>query len=382
MTKKSSAQIKRNLKRAEARGDVYVPPTSATKVEASPNKGGDSSLDARRATAQKLYDTLKALESNPDINAKDRRSEKRKAMAIANEESGMAAEELLDWFGIERKTNNKSDSTSKIQANEKVPNLRHSRHIPYIAFIGQLSFTTTKEMLYEHIHKALANEKLHVTLDTLRIRLLNDAKTKKSRGMAFVEVFDPEILYALLKLHHTMLDSRRINVERSTGGGKEGKKEKIELFRKDQQAFMLSQVQQIIMEYNSRKEIAVGELDDTAILVCTRHSPVIVQAALDLYVEKSGRDMDNPSAYFTFLITKMAEEVVDATQDTSERQRMGGDREHRKRPRGQSATETPLLSLKQDTDFARSGIDMSVSESGGDLSLIFPSSKRGRGRGR
>jgi hypothetical protein len=197
--------------------------------------------------------------------------------------------------------------------------------------------------------------------------------------MAFVEVDDPEILYALLKLHHTMLDDRRINVERSSGGGKEGKKGKIEQFRKDQQVFMESQVKQIVQEYIDRKELVEGELDETAILVCTRHSPVIVQAALNTYVEKNGRDMDNPSAYFTFLITKIADEGVPETATVDNRRE--NFRERSKRPREETRSRPNTDWLKQ-SELAKEGVDMSASEPGrADLSSIFPSAKRGRGRG-
>jgi RNA recognition motif-containing protein len=380
MTKKSSAQIQRNIKRAEARGDVYIPPPPKPDQALAMNSNataGDPGTVSRQKIAQALQKTLAALEKNQDIKAKDRRSEKRKAMAIATEEADMPAEELLLW--LEGQITNKHKIESDKKQKGKSPDDQR-RIIPYIAFVGQLSFSTTKGMLYDHIFQAMANERLRVTPETLRIRLLTDPKTKKSRGMAFVEVFDPEILYALLKLHHTMLDNRRINVERSTGGGKEGKKDKIDQFRKEQQDYMLSQVKQIIQEYISRKEVSEGELDDTAILVCTRHSPVIVQAALDTYVEKNGREMDNPSAYFTYLITKLAEEGIAPTKTSKERH--SKDSESRKRPRGEPAKETPTPSIRQASEFAKHGVDMSVSEHKTDLSSIFPSSKRGRGRGR
>ena len=379
MTKKSSAQIKRNMKRAESRGEVYnPPPEEENKKPSTPSVdiAQDLALAARGKVALQLQKALKALEEDQDLKAKERRSEKRKAMAIASQESGVPADELMEWFA--------GEGTTKLEVSTKKdePSEDARKSIPYIAFVGQLSFTTTKDMLFDHIQTALASEKIRVTPDTIIIRLLTDAKTKKSRGMAFVQVFDPEVLYALLKLHHTMLDNRRINVERSTGGGKEIKKEKVDQFRKEQQAFMLSQVQQIIQEYISRKEVAEGELDDTAVLVCTRHSPVIVQAALDAYVEKNGREMDNPSAYFTFLITKIAEEGVARTKTPYERSHKST--EHQKRPRDASPAGQSINSLRQASSFAKSNIDMSASEPRTDLQLstIFPSSKRGRGRGR
>jgi RNA recognition motif-containing protein len=400
--KKSSAQIKRNLKRAEARGEVYVPPSAEDhdddydetteqidnnarrknkSSDDTPKPTLDPAMVARREIALKLEVTLKELEEDNDLKAKDRRSEKRKAKALAAEEAGIPADELLEWFdGIkaaEKGTKTKDGKKMSNPSNDEQHKLN-----PYIAFVGQLSFKTTKEALYSHIQKALASEKLKVSPETLKIRLLTDPKTKKSRGMAFVEVYEPEILYALLKLHHTMLEDRRINVERSAGGGKEGKKAKIDQFRKDQQSFMENQVKQMLQEYIDRKELMEGELDETAILVCTRHSPVIVQAALNLYVEKGGRDMDNPSAFFTFLITKVAEEGVPEVKAPDNRREHFRSRSNNKRQREEPSSERKTDLLRKSSRFAQEGVDLSTSEpNGADLSSIFPSYKRGRGRG-
>lgn len=51
-----------------------------------------------------------------------------------------------------------------------------------------------------------------------------------SRGIAFVEFPNSTLLQQALKLHHTDLDGRRINVELTAGGGGSGqvRKEKIE----------------------------------------------------------------------------------------------------------------------------------------------------------
>ena len=144
--------------------------------------------------------------------------------------------------------------------------------------------------------------------------------------MAFVEVCDdPELLYSCLKLHHTHLEGRRINVERSAGGGKnsETRKAKLEQFRKDQIKHMEDTVDAILKEYYKRGEIQEqGELDEGVILLCKRHSAVVVQAALDRYVESNGRDMDNSSAYLTFLLGKLAEEGIYNDRDKEKPQRM------------------------------------------------------------
>lgn len=59
---------------------------------------------------------------------------------------------------------------------------------------------------------------------TPQVRLLTTKPTRagqapKSRGIAFLEVPTSENMQAALKLHHTTLNSRRINVELTAGGG-------------------------------------------------------------------------------------------------------------------------------------------------------------------
>lgn len=54
------------------------------------------------------------------------------------------------------------------------------------------------------------------------MRLLTRKGTNppRSKGMAFVEVEDAESAYQCLGLHHSRLDGRLLNVERTSGGGK------------------------------------------------------------------------------------------------------------------------------------------------------------------
>ncbi|KAH8059291.1 hypothetical protein JL720_13850 [Aureococcus anophagefferens] len=91
---------------------------------------------------------------------------------------------------------------------------------PLVAFVGQLGFSVTAERL-----KAFFTSQ--DVPGTLKVRLLTDAKTGKSRGMAFVQCETAEALYACVALHHAQIDGRRINVERSAGGGREAKKGKL-----------------------------------------------------------------------------------------------------------------------------------------------------------
>ena len=254
------------------------------------------------AAANRLQKALKEIEMDETLKAKDRRSAKRKAEAIAVEESKCASvQELLDWYQEWCRSNKKTKSKKQ-----------QPQHDPYIAFVGQLSFNTTKEQLLEHIRSNLGKELPQVTSENIQIRMLTDSKTKKSRGMAFVQVQEPDTLYALLKLHQTFLDGRRINVERSAGGNKNSKtrKEKLSKYRQDQENYFAQVVESILGEYKETGELREDELDDGVVALCKRHSGPVVRAAVAKYIEGSGRDMDNPSAYLTYLITKFSREGV------------------------------------------------------------------------
>ena len=150
--------------------------------------------------AKDLHESLSNLEKDESLNAKDRRSAKRKAEAIVAEEAGTPAKELLEWYEklVPPAASNDDDE-------------QKGKKIPYIVFVGQLSYTTTSDMLYDHFLGTLGKEV--ITKESIKIRLLTDSKTKKSRGMAFVELDSPEIMYECLKLHLTHLDGRRINGE-------------------------------------------------------------------------------------------------------------------------------------------------------------------------
>ena len=455
MAKKTAAQIKRLMKRAESRGETYVPTgnfsapdgfidgkknsndedaasanqelmhvgnkNDITSTTAS-NPCVSSDADKLRAFQQYQKD-LESINSDAELKAKERRSAKRKADAIAIETSNVATvDELIIWYEthgknyeeqLEEKQLSETKPSDKKKKMENLSNTDGSKKKtnPYILFIGQLSYDTTKEDLFQHIQKQLIEEH-KVTEQNVQIRMLHDMKTKKSRGMAFVEIKsdDPEFMYSCLKLHRTYLKGRRINVERSAGGGVQTRANKIKQHRIEQEQYIDTTVNAMVEEYYTRGEIQRnGELDDGVIQLCKRHSTTVVQAALERYVESNGREMDNSSAYLSFLLTKLAEEGIynnrdsDNKKDTSRTSTKGNSSNGKlqKRTSSQSGKDhlvpdakrmkkSPSTRNKYDTlknsEFAKQGIDMSVSNDGGGkadiLKRIFPTLNRGRGRGR
>jgi len=93
----------------------------------------------------------------------------------------------------------------------------------YILFVGNLSYKTNKESIETHFASCP---------DPPTIRLLTPKRsnsgttTTKSKGCAFLEFRKPPSLQHALKLHHSLLDGRRINVELTSGGGGSSEKRK------------------------------------------------------------------------------------------------------------------------------------------------------------
>ncbi|AAW43170.1 hypothetical protein CNBD3790 [Cryptococcus deneoformans B-3501A] len=96
----------------------------------------------------------------------------------------------------------------------------------FILFVGNLSFKTTKEEIQKHFEPAAGQ------LPSVRLLTTKATPTQaaKSRGIAFLELPSSTVLQACLKLHHSELKGRTINVELTAGGGgsSEDRKKKIQ----------------------------------------------------------------------------------------------------------------------------------------------------------
>merc|ERR1712071_401629 len=97
---------------------------------------------------------------------KERRSAKRKAEAIAAEEIGCPASDLLALIADnETNSNRKKSEKTKVEKTGKEASISVSEsesnkkiHGPYVLFIGQISFTTTKEGLFQHFQNELGKD--------------------------------------------------------------------------------------------------------------------------------------------------------------------------------------------------------------------------------
>ena len=405
--------------------------------------------DQKKLNAYNTYKlTMSQIEDNNDLNAKDRRSAKRKADAIACEESAFTTiQELCDWYdsnhelqqlNIQKQDNDKKKTKKTNGMDLDGGSEKKSNPYPYILFIGQIPYTATEDDIYKHFQKFVG--KKEINKQSMKIRIPQDQSKKgkddkkqqqnqkqqeidftemgveelcdeeyldysnesgqvksvssenKCRGFAFAEFNDPKLMFECLKLHHTDLNGRRINVIRGVGGGKEARKQKHEKLKKEQDEYISATVDKIINEYIDRGELQEGELDEGAVLLCKRRSAATVHAALSTYIEqRADKNLENPSSFFTKVICDVTEEGQAGTQSTNKNKRKMSDNSRQsKKPRSQRSN-NPKSNKNNDmfgesSIFNKAGVDMSLSHKsdgeGSALTSIFPSMSRGRGRGR
>jgi RNA recognition motif-containing protein len=287
----------------------------AKKGKAASTSDLTTALVAAPAPAPPLY-TEAELEAMP---SKERRSAKRKMEALAAE---AAAVDVTEYRSAAKKEAEEAAAAAELEAaalaarggraEDKGDDKKKVN--PYIVFVGQLDFKTTKDALLKHMRATLENPKI---VDDCTVRLLTDEKTKRSRGMGFIQTSTPENMYELLKLHKTTVEGRRINVERTTGGGKNNdkRKDKLKGFREEQSKLMSETIAKILKEFQDRGEIEEGELDEGVIGLCGRHTAATVQQSLKEYVDMRGGDkLTNPSAYLTAIITRVSVDGVEASE--------------------------------------------------------------------
>ena len=301
--RKNRSKVLRNIARAKERGETYVVPDwwEGDAME----DGGKGKGEDKKKKKKKLEDFIKSEEEVSKMNAKERRKYKRTLESIEaectevdvkefreskrkrekEEETQKEAEEEEEEEEEERKKKATKKSGVEDEASGKIAEGDDGakKATPYVVFVGQISYNTTKEQLKAHL---LEQATLTTASPTVRMRT---TKEGKFRGTAFVEVETAEDLHALLSAHRTVLNGRRINVERTGGGGTETRKKKVKALKVSQEEEMKSKVERIVQERMESGEIMEGELDDGVLSLLNRHRPGVVEQALKEYVEMKVR---------------------------------------------------------------------------------------------
>jgi|TARA_B100000524_G_scaffold340560_3_gene233811 RNA recognition motif-containing protein len=108
-------------------------------------------------------------------------------------------------------------------------------------FIGQLPYQASAKDIEKHFSQAACG-------GAVKVRLLTKRDSNASKGMAFVEMGSEAAVHSALRLHHSCIFGRRINVERTVGGGgnDEARKQKLQSLRECQGKQMLKSARELV----------------------------------------------------------------------------------------------------------------------------------------
>ena len=153
-------------------------------------------------------------------------------------------------------------------------------------FIGQLPYKCSKSQIIEHFRKGGAGD--------IKLRLLTDKKSGKFKGIAFATVTEEKYFRFALRLHHSMLLGRCINVERSCGGGGTGekRKEKLRNLKGSQSHLLKRNVEELINETVAASEGSIErtDFDDRIMDVLCTFPVSMVREALDEFANNPRLD--------------------------------------------------------------------------------------------
>ena len=146
-----------------------------------------------------------------------------------------------------------------------------SSNIPYVVFIGQLSFDTTVEQIEAHLRR-------NGIEGDMRVRILTDKETGMSKGTAFAVLEGARELHKCIALHHSLLNGRRINIEKSCGGSnKDSRLARIKEKREEQDNTVRATIDRIMTEYEEKGIISIINLEDRVIRQFYSYTPTHVR---------------------------------------------------------------------------------------------------------
>ncbi|TDH69074.1 hypothetical protein CCR75_001680 [Bremia lactucae] len=143
----------------------------------------------------------------------------------------------------------------------------------------------------------------------ITLRMLTDKKTKKFKGMAFIEVKDNKALGAALSRHHTLLLGRRINVELTAGGGgkkSEIRRQKIDSLRSKQSIVQVKKAKALIQKRIDSPEykLTQEDVDDRMIDFLSWFDYETAKKALDELDRCVSDNVNNRKAFFMGILKR------------------------------------------------------------------------------
>ncbi|GLE10123.1 hypothetical protein PINS_up022118 [Pythium insidiosum] len=166
-------------------------------------------------------------------------------------------------------------------------------------FVGQLPFNATEADIRKHFSEA----------GEIQLRMLTDKKTRKFKGMAFIEVKDSKALGAALSRHHTLLKGRRINVELTASGGgnkSQQRREKIDTLRKKQSEKQLEKTRALVQKHidTPGSKLTADDVDERMIDFLSWFDYGTAKTALDEFTKCSLDRVKNRKAFFMGILKR------------------------------------------------------------------------------
>ncbi|TCD67104.1 hypothetical protein EIP91_000567 [Steccherinum ochraceum] len=193
---------------AEDQDRAEVLPVEGREVD-KPDEGGDKAVvrtqgvKRKRKADEEGEGERGGKEDEHDVESQPKKQKKRKARSSDAVPGGDEAED--EDAGSDEKAKKGSKENPKQQR--------------FILFVGNLKYTTTADAVREHF-------KACEPPPSVRLRTPKPSETSKptakSKGFAFLEFVNKAALQQALKLHHSQLEGRDINVELTAGGGGKG----------------------------------------------------------------------------------------------------------------------------------------------------------------
>ena len=226
----------------------------------------------------------------------------------------------------------------------KVPNQAFAKRVACTLFVGQLPYSATGDDIKAHFKRGGIN-------GAISVRLLTRRDGGGSKGMAFVELASESDVHTALRLHHSPMDGRRINVERTVGGGKnaETRKAKLDDLRQMQGSQMKRQVEEMVKsilpeadaeaaeigevtkedaEWGVRKPVCRGDVDERVLEFLQTVPTDVAESVLHEAKDIGMGGIKNRSAYLMGVLKRKVAEAdklkVEKAQQRSQNKGGGG----------------------------------------------------------
>jgi hypothetical protein len=181
------------------------------------------------------------------LNSKQRRNVTRVIAALEGKANTGAKEVPVEMAPSRKRDNNGEDTEN---------DWKRKKGGPYVLFVGQLPYSASSEDVEELFKRHGLSEptghESDPTAPLLKVRMLTDTDGN-SKGSAFIEVQSAEHLHRALGLHHTVLNGRRINVEKSCGGrNKDVRDNRLAEQRTEQEAAVREKTNETVDSFQSK----------------------------------------------------------------------------------------------------------------------------------